>query len=208
MISLGIDWIALSFVRRVDDILEARAAIRALGGTQQIIAKLERPEVLDDPTRHAQYRGVDAGPAPIGGASGPVAAGTAVTADAAESGVRTPGMVDQGRERFLRTVVIPIVVGVMAGALLLVLASAGGLVSRLLPGSDEPLPALLEVGSCFVLDASGRVLPERCSAINDGSVVAEVVEAEACQLLGQGERVPFVVVEGRTYCLQDREPVS
>lgn len=48
MIDLGIDWIALSFVRRVEDILEARAAIKELGGTQPLIAKLERPEVLDD----------------------------------------------------------------------------------------------------------------------------------------------------------------
>lgn len=183
---------------------EARAASPAADWTDA-----QRPEVLDDATRHAQYRAVDAGPAPasVDPAAGG-AAGHPTAPVAPEPGIRTPGMVDQGRERFLRTVVIPIVVGVMAGTLLLVVASAGGLVSRLLPGSDEPLPALLEVGSCFVVDASGRVLPERCSAINDGSVVAEVVEAEACELLGQGERVPFVVVEGRTYCLQDREPVS
>jgi hypothetical protein len=171
------------------------AATRAASPTAEW-TDAQRPEPTDDPTRHAQYRAVDAGPAP---APAPVAA---------EAGIRTPGMVDQGRERFLRTVVIPIVVGVMAGTLLLVLASAGGLVSRLMPGSDEPLPALLEVGSCFVVDASGRVLPERCSAINDGSVIAEVVDAEACEQLGQGERVPFVVVEGRTFCLQDRVPTS
>jgi pyruvate kinase len=48
MVELGMDWIALSFVRRVEDILEARALIAELGGTQPIISKLERPEVLDD----------------------------------------------------------------------------------------------------------------------------------------------------------------
>jgi len=48
MVELGVDWIALSFVRRVEDILEVRATIERLGGQQPIIAKLERPEVLDD----------------------------------------------------------------------------------------------------------------------------------------------------------------
>ncbi len=48
MVELGIDWVALSFVRRVEDVLEVRATIERLGGNQPIIAKLERPEVLDD----------------------------------------------------------------------------------------------------------------------------------------------------------------
>ena len=48
MVSLGIDWIALSFVRRVEDVLEVRAAIEQLGGQQPVISKLERPEALDD----------------------------------------------------------------------------------------------------------------------------------------------------------------
>jgi pyruvate kinase len=48
MVALGIDWIALSFVRRVEDVLEVRAAIDQLGGQQPVIAKLERPEALDD----------------------------------------------------------------------------------------------------------------------------------------------------------------
>jgi pyruvate kinase len=48
MVRLGIDWIALSFVRRVEDVLEVRAIIEQLGGTQPVIAKLERPEALDD----------------------------------------------------------------------------------------------------------------------------------------------------------------
>ena len=48
MVRLGIDWIALSFVRRVEDVLEVRAIIEQLGGTQPVISKLERPEALDD----------------------------------------------------------------------------------------------------------------------------------------------------------------
>ena len=48
MVELGIDWVALSFVRRVDDVLEVRALIERLGGRQPVIAKLERPEALDD----------------------------------------------------------------------------------------------------------------------------------------------------------------
>jgi len=48
MVALGIDWVALSFVRRVEDVLEVRALIDKLGGRQPVIAKLERPEALDD----------------------------------------------------------------------------------------------------------------------------------------------------------------
>jgi len=48
MVLLGIDWVALSFVRRVEDVLEVRAIIEQLGGTQPVISKLERPEALDD----------------------------------------------------------------------------------------------------------------------------------------------------------------
>ena len=48
MVELGIDWVALSFVRRVEDVLEVRAHIDRLGGQQPVIAKLERPEALDD----------------------------------------------------------------------------------------------------------------------------------------------------------------
>ena len=48
MVALGIDWVALSFVRRVEDVLEVRALIDRLGGHQPVIAKLERPEALDD----------------------------------------------------------------------------------------------------------------------------------------------------------------
>ncbi|MDQ4130190.1 MAG: pyruvate kinase [Actinomycetota bacterium] len=47
-IDMGLDWIALSFVRKPDDIVEARDMIRGAGGDQPIVAKLERPEVLDN----------------------------------------------------------------------------------------------------------------------------------------------------------------
>ncbi len=179
--------------------------------------EIERPDVVDDPTRHAQYRGPGlppTAPPPSGPSSAPGAPAGAeahrepsvppVPSVPSEPGVRTPGMVDQGRERFLRTVVLPVVLGIMGGALLLVLAVASGLPGRILPEPDAPLPAMLEVGSCFIVDASGRVLPERCTARNDGTVLAEVVEPEACELLGDGERLSFTQVEGRTYCLADR----
>jgi pyruvate kinase len=48
MIALEVDWVAISFVRRVEDIVQVRELIAELGGTQPVIAKLERPEVLDD----------------------------------------------------------------------------------------------------------------------------------------------------------------
>jgi pyruvate kinase len=48
MIDLGVDWVAQSFVRTVEDVLEVRRLVHEHGGTQPIIAKLERPEVLDD----------------------------------------------------------------------------------------------------------------------------------------------------------------
>lgn len=45
-VELGVDWIALSFVRKPADVLEARGRIQALGGESPIIAKLERPEAI------------------------------------------------------------------------------------------------------------------------------------------------------------------
>lgn len=45
-VELGVDWIALSFVRRPADVLDARARIHALGGEAPVIAKLERPEAI------------------------------------------------------------------------------------------------------------------------------------------------------------------
>jgi pyruvate kinase len=48
MIALGVDWVALSFVRRPQDVIDVRGLIQSLGGTQPVIAKLERPEALDE----------------------------------------------------------------------------------------------------------------------------------------------------------------
>jgi pyruvate kinase len=48
MVDLGVDWVALSFVRRPQDIVEVRTRIRDLGGQQPVVAKLERPEAIDD----------------------------------------------------------------------------------------------------------------------------------------------------------------
>jgi pyruvate kinase len=42
-IDMGVDWVALSFVRRPDDLVGAREAARTAGGETPIIAKLERP---------------------------------------------------------------------------------------------------------------------------------------------------------------------
>lgn len=47
-IDMGVDWIALSFVRKPDDVVEAREIIRGAGGKQPVVSKLERPEVLDN----------------------------------------------------------------------------------------------------------------------------------------------------------------
>jgi len=43
----GADYIALSFVRRAEDCLEAKALIRAAGGAQPLIAKIEKAEAID-----------------------------------------------------------------------------------------------------------------------------------------------------------------
>jgi pyruvate kinase len=48
MVDLGVDWIALSFVRRPRDVTEVRDLVHELGGQQPIVAKLERPEAIDD----------------------------------------------------------------------------------------------------------------------------------------------------------------
>ena len=44
----GVDYIALSFVRSADDVRKARALIEAEGFDTPIIAKLEKPQALDD----------------------------------------------------------------------------------------------------------------------------------------------------------------
>ena len=43
-VNLGVDWIALSFVQRPDDLLEAR---KAIGGRAGLLAKIEKPSALD-----------------------------------------------------------------------------------------------------------------------------------------------------------------
>ena len=44
----GVDMVALSFVRTAEDMLGARARIEAMGGEAPLIAKLERPECIED----------------------------------------------------------------------------------------------------------------------------------------------------------------
>ncbi|MEQ8535211.1 MAG: pyruvate kinase, partial [Imperialibacter sp.] len=41
-----VDWIALSFVRKAEDVLDLKEKIRRKGGTSRIIAKIEKPEAL------------------------------------------------------------------------------------------------------------------------------------------------------------------
>jgi pyruvate kinase len=45
---LGVDYIALSFVRSADDIHELRELIDSAGGMSRIVAKLEKPEALEN----------------------------------------------------------------------------------------------------------------------------------------------------------------
>ena len=47
-LKLGVDSVALSFVRSADQILELRQALEAKGASIPIIAKLERPEAVED----------------------------------------------------------------------------------------------------------------------------------------------------------------
>jgi pyruvate kinase len=47
-VAQGVDWVALSFVRQAADVAEAKAAIRALGGSVPVIAKIEKREAIDD----------------------------------------------------------------------------------------------------------------------------------------------------------------
>jgi pyruvate kinase len=46
-VQLGVDMVALSFVRNAEDITQVKERIRRLGGTQPLIAKLERPAALE-----------------------------------------------------------------------------------------------------------------------------------------------------------------
>jgi pyruvate kinase len=47
-LEIGVDFLALSFVRRAADVLELRALAGECGGGAAMIAKIERPEALDD----------------------------------------------------------------------------------------------------------------------------------------------------------------
>ena len=47
-VELGVDWIALSFVREAEDVIDARNRVNALGGEAPIIAKMERPESIEN----------------------------------------------------------------------------------------------------------------------------------------------------------------
>jgi len=47
-IDLGADYVALSFVRRPADVEDARSRIHGLGGEAPVVAKLERPEAIDN----------------------------------------------------------------------------------------------------------------------------------------------------------------
>lgn len=198
------------------------AAYRSRAAEREAVARAATPvatweEVAPpapDPTdaaRHAQYRGrgvpPDPRPDPRVDPRPDPARGAVAGADA-PSTARVPRDAEGTGDRSLRTVVLPAVLGLSVGAVLLVIATLSGFAGRFLPATDEPsLPVLLEVGSCFVVGPDGGVTPERCSARNDGTVVAEVVEPEACELLGTGDadvRLSFAVLEGRTFCLEDR----
>ena len=47
-VDLGVDYVALSFVRTPHDVRAARAALKRLNSTTPLIAKIEKPEALDD----------------------------------------------------------------------------------------------------------------------------------------------------------------
>ncbi|MBP6386772.1 MAG: pyruvate kinase [Pseudarcicella sp.] len=44
----GVDWIALSFVRKAEDILDIKQKIAAKGKTTKVIAKIEKPEAIEN----------------------------------------------------------------------------------------------------------------------------------------------------------------
>ncbi|MEX0658881.1 MAG: pyruvate kinase [Egibacteraceae bacterium] len=46
-LEIGVDWVALSFVRHPDDVVKARARVHEAGGECPVVAKLERPEAID-----------------------------------------------------------------------------------------------------------------------------------------------------------------
>jgi pyruvate kinase len=48
VVGLGVDLLALSFVRRAEDVLDLKALLRAEGRPTPVIAKIEKPEVLGE----------------------------------------------------------------------------------------------------------------------------------------------------------------
>ncbi|CAN5761843.1 pyruvate kinase [soil metagenome] len=47
-VDLGCDWVALSFVRKPEDLIEARELVGDHGGEAPLVAKLERPEAIEN----------------------------------------------------------------------------------------------------------------------------------------------------------------
>lgn len=47
-LALGVDWVAVSFVRKASDFLPVRRALQAAGSGAGLIAKIERPEAVDN----------------------------------------------------------------------------------------------------------------------------------------------------------------
>ena len=47
-LSMDLDWVALSFVRKADDILKLKKIIAESGKTTKVVAKIEKPEALQD----------------------------------------------------------------------------------------------------------------------------------------------------------------
>ena len=87
-------------------------------------------------------------------------------------------------------------------ALLIVLAAGCGWAG----GTDSDADLTLRVGSCFVIDAAGSVVPSPCDVRNDGVVTAEVEDVAMCGPLGPGGATAFAVVDGRTFCLTAGAP--
>ena len=47
-LSMDLDWVALSFVRKADDIIQLKKIIADSGKTTKVVAKIEKPEALQD----------------------------------------------------------------------------------------------------------------------------------------------------------------
>jgi pyruvate kinase len=45
--SVGVDYLGLSFVRRVEDVKDLKTLLQSVGGTCRVIAKIEKPEALE-----------------------------------------------------------------------------------------------------------------------------------------------------------------